>query len=96
MICREDFDVRSKRNLTLKCSIYSPVRFKDHNRPWVMYLHGNSSSRLDAHPMAGIICNEGMSYVTFDFGGCGISEGKYVSLGWFEKIDLVSVIEHVR
>lgn len=88
MISREDFEVQSLRNLTLKCSLYSPVRFKDLERPWIIFLHGNSSSRLDAHPMAGLICNEGMSYLTFDFGGSGLSDGDYVSLGWFERVDL--------
>lgn len=34
--------------------------------------------------------------ITFDFGGCGISDGEYISLGWFEKEDLLAVINHIR
>lgn len=32
----------------------------------------------------------------FDFAGSGISEGEYISLGWFERDDLATCIEHLR
>jgi len=32
----------------------------------------------------------------FDFSGCGLSSGKYISLGYFEKDDLKVIIEHMR
>ncbi len=43
-----------------------------------------------------MFASEGISFLNFDFGGCGISEGEYVSLGWHEKEDLLSIIKHVR
>ena len=43
-----------------------------------------------------MICNEGMSFLTFDFSGCGLSEGQFISLGWFEKDELVDVLEYVK
>jgi len=33
---------------------------------------------------------------TFDFSGCGNSEGKYISLGWHERADLRVVVAHIR
>lgn len=39
---------------------------------------------------------EGISLVNFDFGGCGISEGKYVTLGWYEKVDFMAVLDWVK
>ena len=33
---------------------------------------------------------------TFDFSGCGMSEGEYISLGWYEKDDLKVVIDYLR
>lgn len=33
---------------------------------------------------------------TFDFSGCGMSEGEYISLGWYEKDDLKTVIDYLR
>ena len=32
----------------------------------------------------------------FDFSGCGISEGQYVSLGYFEKNDVQAIYEWLR
>lgn len=32
----------------------------------------------------------------FDFAGCGLSGGKYVSLGYFEKEDVKAVYEWIR
>ena len=36
------------------------------------------------------------AYVVFDFAGSGISEGKYVSLGYYEVEDIKSVLKHLR
>lgn len=33
---------------------------------------------------------------TFDFAGCGLSEGKYISLGYYEREDVEVVINHLR
>lgn len=33
---------------------------------------------------------------SFDFAGCGLSEGEYISLGYYEKDDLETVINHLR
>lgn len=38
----------------------------------------------------------GVSLCCFDFAGCGLSEGEYVSLGYFETEDLRTVVEHIR
>ena len=32
----------------------------------------------------------------FDFSGCGLSEGDYISLGYFEKDDTSLVIDYVK
>ena len=34
--------------------------------------------------------------VTFDFCGCGISEGKYISLGYYESLDTSEVIDYIQ
>ncbi len=38
----------------------------------------------------------GISLCSFDFSGCGQSEGDYISLGWFEKEDVSCVIKYLR
>lgn len=37
-----------------------------------------------------------MTLFCFDFAGCGLSEGEYISLGWYEREDLQIVVEHIR
>ena len=32
----------------------------------------------------------------FDFSGSGLSQGEYISLGYFEKDDLMAVVEYLR
>lgn len=32
----------------------------------------------------------------FDFAGCGMSQGEYISLGWFEREDLEIIINYLR
>ena len=64
--------------------------------PVVVYLHGNSSARTEVIPQLGHLLSLGVSVVSFDFAGSGRSEGDLVSLGYFEREDLQSVVHHLR
>lgn len=45
---RRDFEVRNRRGLTLVCSQWRPAFAEDTSQlPCVVYLHGNSSARVD-------------------------------------------------
>ena len=37
-----------------------------------------------------------IAVLSFDFAGCGNSDGDYISLGWFEAIDLKIIIKNLR
>lgn len=56
--------------------------------PCVIYLHGNSSSRLEALEAVPYLLPSNVTLFCFDFAGCGLSEGEYISLGWYEREDL--------
>ena len=64
--------------------------------PVVIYLHGNSSGRTEVIPQLGHLLSLGVSVVAFDFAGSGKSEGEFVSLGYYEREDLHTVIKHLR
>lgn len=64
--------------------------------PVVIYLHGNSSGRAEVISQLGHLLSLGVSIVAFDFSGSGMSEGDYVSLGYFEQDDLKTVIHHLK
>lgn len=64
--------------------------------PCVIYMHGNSSSRLEALEAAPYLLPSNMTLFCFDFAGCGMSGGEYISLGWWERDDLNMIVEYLR
>jgi len=95
---RKDFDVLNKQGLVIKCSFIEP---DDESRPFdempvVIYLHGNSSSRLEGLKIATELFRRNINLFVFDFAGCGLSEGDYISLGWNEKEDLKIIVDFVE
>ena len=64
--------------------------------PCVIYLHGNSSARPEAVSVLTLVLSLGATLCAFDCSGSGMSDGEYVSLGFWERDDLGSVVEHLR
>jgi len=95
---REDLEIVGSRDLKLQCSYWAEVDPEESQepRPCVICLHGNSSCRLEALNILTVLLSAGMSVFAFDFAGSGISEGEYVSLGFYERDDLAYVIEYLR
>jgi alpha-beta hydrolase superfamily lysophospholipase len=95
---RTDLDLKNRFGHTLKCSHFEPeesYRLWD-TMPCVIYMHGNSSSRLEALEAAPYLLPSNISLFCFDFAGCGNSEGEYISLGWYERDDLNIIVEYLR
>ena len=95
---RTDFTLRNKKNYKLVCSYWEPF---DEEReypklPCVIYLHGNSSSRCEVVPEIKYLLKKGITVFSFDFSGCGKSEGEYISLGWHEQDDVSCVVDFLR
>ena len=59
----------------------------------VVYLHGNSSSRFESIQLFKFLSKFEISLCSFDFSGCGLSEGEFISLGWHEKDDVDLVVQ---
>lgn len=95
---RSDLVLENERGLSLQCTHYEPhdTYRPCKEMPCVIYLHGNSSSRVEAMPCIEGILKANMTVFTFDFSGCGKSGGEYISLGHYEKDDLKRVIDHLR
>ena len=69
----------NKIGLKLECSHYVPRRTSGSNiAPCVIYLHGNSGSRVDADDFVESFLEKGMSVFSMDLSGCGKSDGDYV------------------
>jgi dipeptidyl aminopeptidase/acylaminoacyl peptidase len=64
--------------------------------PVVIYLHGNSSSRLEGLKIAPELLKRDINLFVLDFAGCGLSEGEFISLGWHEKDQVGIVVDFLE
>ena len=93
---RKDFELHNIRGQLLMVSMWAPMIRQADELPCVIYMHGNSSGRIEALPQLALVLLLGVTFLTFDFSGSGMSEGEYVSLGHFERDDLLCVIDYLR
>lgn len=93
---RRDVELQTSRGSHIACSHFVPVGRGLERVPVVIYLHGNTSNRLEAWDLVVPFLKRGVSLFCFDAAGCGISEGEYISLGWHERHDLADIVAHLR
>nr|CCC90908.1 unnamed protein product [Trypanosoma congolense IL3000] len=89
---RTDLQIENMRGLTLQCSWFRTYDLE--RRPCVIYIHGNCGSRYDALE-ALFLLKEGFSLFCFDASGSGLSDGEYISLGFYERQDLAAVVDYL-
>ena len=95
---RKDYEIISSRGFLMKCSFLEPSDEcrPSEEMPVVIYLHGNSSSRLEGWRMRYNLMRLNINLFVFDFPGSGLSEGEYISLGYHEKNDVRIVVDFVE
>ena len=95
---RKDFTLLSNRGYLLHCSLIEPTpSYRPYKTmPLVIYLHANSSSRLEGILMKNYLLLKNINFLIFDFAGSGISEGEYISLGYHEVNDLNIIINYIE
>ncbi|CDJ70048.1 hypothetical protein, conserved [Eimeria necatrix] len=95
---RTDLELVNRRNMRLQCSHFEPVLSSRSKKklPCVVYLHGNCSSRIEAMSALPVLLPQNITVFAFDFSGSGKSDGPYISLGWWERDDVDTVVEHLR
>jgi len=67
------------KNENILCSLFKIN--KNRKGVCVIYLHGNCGNRMSSISAIMNLCKIGIPVATFDFSGCGYSDGKYVTLG---------------
>ncbi|KAF0698506.1 Aste57867_10873 [Aphanomyces stellatus] len=100
---RTDFEVPvlrkpSKVPLQIRCSHWHPSAADRPAAalPCLIYLHGNSSCRLEALSILRCVLTTGATVVAIDCIGCGLSDGEYITLGYYERDDVHAVIDYLR
>jgi hypothetical protein len=112
----------NERGQRLHCSHWEPEEYPEGvtRLPCVIYMHGNSSARVEALPQLSLCLSLGLTVLSFDFSGsgtwgglgapvpvrkclsdliplrAGMSDGDFVSLGYYEREDLKAVIDYLR
>jgi len=94
---RKDYDLISSEGYIMKCSFFEPLdAFRPSvEMPVVLYLHGNSSSRIEGINILEVLLKHNINLFTIDFPGCGHSEGEYISLGYHEKDDVKIIVDFI-
>ena len=95
---RRDFDILGTNGNILKCSYYEMDEVDRENNlslPVIIFLHGNTCSRIDCLKYLRNVLENSINIFCFDFAGCGLSEGEYISLGYHEKEDLKIIVDFV-
>jgi alpha/beta superfamily hydrolase len=87
---RESLRIQGKRG-EIVASLYDEQKSK--SKKCIVYCHGNSGCQLDCEEILDVALVSGFCVLGFDFSGCGNSEGDVVSLGFFEKDDIESVVQ---
>ena len=91
------FELFNSKNVKLKCSLASSNTLQhDSLRPCVVYLHGNTQDKNSGLNYASDLMPLEIDLFTFDFTGCGLSDGEYITLGWKERDDLKTVLAYLE
>jgi putative redox protein len=88
----------TREGIKIKVWLYFPEPEPKGLSPALVFCHGIPGSRPDPHdrgyfPLAETFTKEGFACVTFNFRGCGLSEGNIDMRGW--SSDLEAVIDAV-
>eukprot|EP01091_Cochliopodium_minus_P011286 TRINITY_DN3160_c0_g1_i1.p1 TRINITY_DN3160_c0_g1~~TRINITY_DN3160_c0_g1_i1.p1 ORF type:complete len:539 (+),score=125.53 TRINITY_DN3160_c0_g1_i1:85-1701(+) len=101
---RKDFKIKNERGHELVCSHYKldktsnmgeETTSEDEKPPIVVYSHGNAGCRLACFDEVPFCLHYGMELFSYDFSGCGRSDGEKISLGYFEKSDLSACVNYL-
>jgi pimeloyl-ACP methyl ester carboxylesterase len=95
---RTDLPLKNSRGHNLVCSHFEPIPSERVNErlPVVIYMHGNCSSRLEAISTLPVLLPFNITVFCFDFSGSGLSDGEFISLGYYERDDLAAVVDYLR
>lgn len=95
---RKDYDLISSEGHIMKCSFIEPDEDYRPKKimPVILYLHGNSSSRLEGMNLLKEVLKRDINLFVIDFPGCGLSGGEYISLGYHESDDVKVIIDFIE
>lgn len=97
-VTRCPISISNKRNQTMNVSIYYKTNSLNRARgkPCVLYLHSATSSQSEGRFLVSTVCKFDAVVTTFDFVGCGQSDGDYISMGYYEEEDVNFLLKYLH
>ncbi|EGR31913.1 hypothetical protein IMG5_099930 [Ichthyophthirius multifiliis] len=96
---RTDIQIKNKKGLKIQASLYEPISINEKQNlkySCIIYTHCNTGSRIESLDLLPYLIEQGLALFSFDFTGCGQSEGEYVTLGINESEDLECIIYYLK
>ncbi len=93
---KQDFELDGVHGKLRGEIIFHPDMDAQKRKKVVIVCHGHGWNRINSVKYATIFYNQGYSVVLYDHAYFGKSEGAYTTLGFNEKWDLSTVIDHVK
>lgn len=88
----EPAEITSRDGLALKGDIYWTDR---ESHKWLIAVHGYTGRRTDMQNIAGFYGVKNYNVLTPDMRAHGESEGKYIGMGWLDRLDVLDWIDYV-
>jgi len=88
---KQELIINSFDNLKLAGTI-----FKNNSDKWIILVHGYTGSQERVYDRAQAFHEAGFNVLTVDCRGCGKSEGNYMTMGWFDRLDILAWTEKVK
>ena len=91
-----DFLLHNAFQEKINVTIYFPIDSKNRyllNSNFIVYCHSFNGSRTEGLQLLETCIKHNYALVLFDFRANGYSSGKYVSLGWYEALDINRVLQ---
>lgn len=97
---RIDFDklIKNSNNEKISASLWCPLEMTTKEigySPCIIYCHGNVGNKIDVIDIFEFLYWE-YNVCSLDFSGAGFSEGKYVTLGFKECLDIQALVNFLR
>lgn len=91
-ISKKEINIQSNDKLQLFASEF---KLSNESDKWVILVHGYTSEQSSIYDIARHYSDKGYNVLTPDLRAHGLSEGKYVGMGWLDRNDLLLWIDYL-
>ncbi len=93
---KQPFEVDGRQGKIRGEVVFHPDKQSQSRAKVVIICHGHTWNRINSVKYANIFYGLGYSIIMYDHAYCGQSDGKYSTLGYYEKYDLSAVIDYAK